>query len=355
MEKKSKERDRFNVAPGEAVGVIAAESMGEPSTQMVLRAFHSAGIASAVVVTGLPRIEEVIDAKKKPKSPTMHIRIEKSIEGDYDKAREIRRKIEEVRVGSLLKGFSEDLKSGIMLLYLDKEKLSASEVTSRSVITRLSKMERVEVTTEGENTIKIKALGASKKKADMKEARTAFVNVRGAVVFGIKGIKKALVQQSEDKKSYYIETSGSELEEVIKIQGVDKRHIYTNNLFEMFHVYGIEAARNLIANELNMTMVHEGGGVSFKHISLIADAMTYHGHITGVGRHGLAGSKESVLARAAFEETVKHFINASVFGERDYLKGVAENILIGKQVSVGTGVVKLSVKKEDLKRIKKAE
>jgi DNA-directed RNA polymerase subunit A" len=343
-----------NISPGEAVGVLAAESLGEPSTQMVLRAFHSAGIASAVVVTGLPRIEEIIDAKKKPKSPSMHIKLEKGVAGDYEKVREIRRKIEEVRVGSLLKGFSEDLKGGVMLLYLDKEKMAAYEVTQRSVVSRISKMERIEVSTEGDNTLKIKAIGAGKKRADMKEARTAFVNVRTAVVFGIKGIKKAIVQQTPDKKGYYIETSGSELEEVIKIEGVDKRHVYTNNIFEMLHVYGIEAARNLIANELNMTMANEGAGVSFRHISLVADAMTHKGIIMGVGRHGIAGSKESVLARAAFEETVKHFINASVFGERDMLKGVAENILIGKQVSVGTGTVRLSVRKEDLKKIKKA-
>ena len=185
----------------------------------------------------------------------------------------------------------------------------------------------------------------------MRSSRTTFVNVRTETVFGIPGIKKAVVQEDDDKK-FYILTTGSNIEEVIKIDGVDKERVYSNDVFETMRVYGIEAARNLIAHELVNTIQDEGLTVGFGHISLVADAMTFSGTIKGVGRHGIAGSKESVFARAAFEETVKHFINAGVFAERDPLRGVAENIMVGKQVSVGTGIVKLIVKKDDLKKIK---
>ncbi|MCL5102202.1 MAG: DNA-directed RNA polymerase subunit A'', partial [Candidatus Marsarchaeota archaeon] len=144
----------------------------------------------------------------------------------------------------------------------------------------------------------------------------------------------------------------SNMAKVIEIEGVDKDHIYSNDMFEVLKVYGVEAARNLIASEIQKTLVEEGFSIGFRHISLVADTMTYTGAIRSIGRHGIAGDKASVLARASYEETVKHFVNASVFGERDPLKGVAENILIGKQVAVGTGRIKLAIKKQDLKKIK---
>ncbi len=326
------------VTPGEAVGVVAAQSIGEPGTQMVLKAFHSAGISSVITTKGLPRIIEIVDARKKPKFPIMEIRLEKGIEKNYAKVREIWRKIEEVKVSNVITNFDEDLKSGTLILHLDKEKLSFYEITGKTVASRLSKREDLSVEQMDSETIKMKYKGKGRT-AHM--VRTAFVNVLGSAIVGIKGIIKATVQQAEDG-TYTITTSGSNLEEVMKIDGVDKWHLYSNDIFEVMRVYGIDAARNLIAHELDEVIKEEGFTVSFRHIALVADAMT----------HGVAGHKESVFARAAYEETVKHFTNASVFGEIDHLKGVAENILIGKQIGLGTGIIRLTVKKDDLKKVK---
>ena len=84
--------------------------------------------------------------------------------------------------------------------------------------------------------------------------------------------------------------------------------------------------------------------VDKRHCMLLADAMTMGGDINSIGRHGLSGEKAGVLARAAFEETVKHLINAAVRGEDDKLIGVTENIIVGQTVPVGTGLVKLKMK-----------
>ncbi len=336
------------VTPGEAVGVVAAQSIGEPGTQMVLKAFHSAGISSVITTKGLPRIIEIVDARKKPKFPIMEIRLEKGIEKNYAKVREIWRKIEEVKVSNVITNFDEDLKSGTLILHLDKEKLSFYEITGKTVASRLSKREDLSVEQMDSETIKMKYKGKGRT-AHM--VRTAFVNVLGSAIVGIKGIIKATVQQAEDG-TYTITTSGSNLEEVMKIDGVDKWHLYSNDIFEVMRVYGIDAARNLIAHELDEVIKEEGFTVSFRHIALVADAMTHTGNIKSIGRHGVAGQKESVFARAAYEETVKHFTNASVFGEIDHLKGVAENILIGKQIGLGTGIIRLTVKKDDLKKVK---
>lgn len=334
------------VVPGEAVGTVAAQSIGEPSTQMILRAFHTAGIASVVTTKGLPRIIELVDARKKPKFPTMLIFPEKRIANRYERVREIWRRLEDVKVSSLISGFEEDFKSGTMLLNLDREKLSFYEITGRHIASALSKKEGISVDQDGDN-IKVKV----KKKENIKSIRTAFVHVLDTSIIGIPGINKALVQQGEDG-TFYITTSGSNIEKVMEIEGVDRWHIYSNDPFEISRVYGIEAARNVLANELITTIKEEGLTVSFKHLALLADAMTYTGTIRSAGRHGIAGDKDSVFARAAYEETVKHFINAGLFGERDMLKGVAENVLIGKQIGLGTGKVRLAVKKSDIGKLK---
>ncbi len=334
------------VARGEAVGVVAAQSIGEPGTQMVLRSFHSAGIASVITTTGLPRIIEIVDARKKPKFPMMEIRLEKGASKNYEKVKEIWKKIEEVKVSSVLQRFEENLKSGVLILYLSKEKLEHYGMTGRTVASRLSKLEGVSVDGDGE-TIKVKV-----KDKEIKAVRTRFVKVLGSTIGGVNGIAKVVVQQDDDQ-TFYLTTSGSNIEGVLQVDGVDKDGIYSNDIFEVMRVYGIESARNLIANELMKTIQEEGIKVSFRHLGLVADAMTHTGVIKSVGRHGIAGEKESVFARAAYEETVKHFTNASVFGEVDTLRGVAENILIGKQIGVGTGRVRLAIKKEELKKIKK--
>ncbi|MGD0728618.1 MAG: DNA-directed RNA polymerase subunit A'' [Candidatus Micrarchaeaceae archaeon] len=346
MAKDKNDKRNRNVMPGEAAGTVAAQSIGEPSTQMMLRTFHAAGITSVIATRGLPRIIELVDARKRPKFPSMIINLEKNVGKNYEKAREIWRKMEEVKVSSVISSFDENFRGGTLVLHLDPEKLSFYEITGRAIASKLSKREDIGAELEG-NSIRIKA----KKKENIKGIRTTFVHVLNSAIIGIPGITKALIQQN-DEGAFYITTAGSNMEEVMKLEGVDIWDSYSNDQFEVARIYGIEASRNLLANELMATIKDEGITVSFRHVGLLADAMTYTGEIRSAGRHGIAGDKDSVLARAAYEETVKHFINAGVFGEKDQLKGVAENILIGKQIGLGTGRIKLTVKKENIKKLK---
>ncbi len=342
-----KDRD-LSVSRGEAVGVVAAQSIGEPGTQMVLRSFHSAGISSMITTTGLPRVIEIVDARKRPKFPMMEVRLEKNVSKNYDRVKDIWKKIEEIKVSGVMDRFEENLKSGVLLIFLNKEKMERYEIAARTVAARLSKMEGVSVDQDGD-TLKIKV-----KEKEIRSVRTKFVKIMGHTIGGVPGIMKVVAQQ-DDEGTFFLTTSGSNIEGVLQIEGVDKDNVYSNDIFEVMRVYGIEAARNLIASELMKTIKEESITVGFRHLGLVADAMTHTGAIKSVGRHGIAGEKESVFARAAYEETVKHFTNASVFGEVDRLKGVAENILIGKQIGVGTGRVRLAIKKEELKKIRKRD
>jgi DNA-directed RNA polymerase subunit A" len=345
-------KNSYNVVPGEPVGVIAAQSLGEPSTQMMLRVFHSAGIGSIITTRGIPRVMELVDARKTPSSPSTTIRFNEAIKKDYEQVRKIWKSLEEITLMYVIKDFEENFRAGTLTFILDKEKLEYYELTPKKIFTKISKMESLEASTEGEYKFIIKYRGKGKTIYNM---RVAFNRLLSSVLFGVPGIKKATIHQDEKDKSFYIITAGSNLEELMKIEGVDKWNIYCNDPFEVLEHYGIEATRNIIANELIDIIEEEGLTVNFRHIGLIVDTMSHSGKIKGVGRHGIAGEKESVFARAAYEETVKHFINACVFGEKDFLKGVAENILLGKQVNVGTGIVTIGIKNEDLKKIKPVE
>lgn len=347
--------ERYNVVHGEAVGTLAAQSIGEPGTQMLLKTFHQAGITSEMTIRGLPRIKELVDARKAPKTPLVEVQIERQHCKDLDKVNDIKKKIEEVKVSRLLSGFDEDFKNGSMKLTFSREKLSAYELTMRDVSSRLSKNEGMK-TTMDENVVKVEIKKLKNKdgtpgERSIKDLRIKFVHIRAMPVKGVPGISKVNISQARDG-SFYLLAVGNNLEGILGIGGVDRDRVYSNNPFEVARVLGIEAARTLIAHELANTIADAGITVSMKHLGLVADAMTFYGVIKSVGRHGVVGTKNSVFARAAYEETVKHFTNACIFGEKDMLTGVAENILIGKQVSIGTGTVKLTIKKENLKMLR---
>ncbi len=338
------------VAPGEAVGTVAAQSLGEPGTQMLLKTFHQAGVMSTMTVKGLPRIKELVDARKSPKTPMIEIQLEKGVARDLEKANAIKKKIEEVKVKRLLSSFDEDFKGESMRLALSKEKLALYELSEHHVLSKLGKIEGVKVGL-ADHVIKVELKKQKEQPRGIKDLRIRFIHIRDTSIKGVKGISKVTINQMKDG-GFYLLALGNNIEGVMQIDGVDRRHVYSNNPFEVSRVLGIEAARTLIMHELDSTVREADITVSIRHIGLIADAMTFQGNIKSVGRHGIVGGKNSVFARAAYEETVKHFTNACIFGERDMLTGVAENILIGKQVNIGTGTVKLGIKKENLKALK---
>ncbi|HEY6237806.1 MAG TPA: hypothetical protein VIZ68_01290, partial [Thermoplasmata archaeon] len=156
---------------------------------------------------------------------------------------------------------------------------------------------------------------------------------------GVPGIKRALIKKEKDE--YVIYTEGSALEGVLDIPGVDAGRTTTNSVFEIYKVFGVEAARAALVLEASRTLSEQGLGVDIRHLMLVSDVMTNEGDIRAIGRHGISGKKTSVLARAAFEITAAHLLKAAITGEVDELKGVAENIIVGQPITLGTGAVNL--------------
>lgn len=340
-----KNNKKYFVEYGEPVGIIAAQSVGEPGTQMILRSFHLAGIESTVATSGLPRIIELVDAKKKPSTPVTYIYLDQKISKNFDRASEMLKKINEVRMSNLARRALENFSKGKIKIVLDKQELESEGLTIRQVAARIEKDMGLDAQPVENGVI------VNMHTRNLKEIRNTKIAIMKMLVSGVDGAGKATVRRDDDTGEFYLVSAGSNIEGIMQIDGIDKSKTTTNDVFAVYRLFGIEAARNSLAVELKKTLKEQKISVDERHLNLIADAMTASGSVKGVGRHGLSGEKRSVFARAAYEETLKHLVHAAAFGETDKMRGVTENILVGKQIPIGTGSVKLAIKKEDMSKV----
>ena len=328
------------IEPGEPIGIVAAQSIGEPGTQMTLRTFHFAGIRELNVTLGLPRLIEIVDAKKVPSTPMMTIYLTEEYKSDKDKVLEVARKIEYTKVENVVSSTSIDIASMQIILQLDEDMLRDKGVTIEDVKKAISRLKLGDFNIEesDNNTLLISFSNVDSVSALFK-LRDKILNAK---IKGVKGIKRAIVQKKGDE--YVIITDGSNLAGVIGVKGVDVSKIETNNIREIEEVFGIEAAREMIIREISKVLAEQGLDVDIRHILLVADMMTRTGIVRQIGRHGVTGEKGSVLARAAFEVTVKHLLDSAARGDLEEFKGVVENIIIGHPIKLGTGMVELTMR-----------
>jgi DNA-directed RNA polymerase subunit A" len=337
--------DYAMVEPGEAVGVVAAQSMGEPSTQMTMRTFHYAGVAELNVTLGLPRIMEIVDARKQPSTPMMTIYLEEGIGSDRERVKEIANQIGAVNFGDIVDSTETSLMDFSVTFKLDKETMKIKALTVEDVVKRLNKS-KIEVPDFSDSSITLKS-----KVQELRELRKLTNKVLVIHIKGIKGVERAVVRK--EGSEYVTYTEGSNLKEVFKIEGLDKSRSKSNDILEIERVLGIEAARGAIISEILDTLNEQGLRVDIRHIMLIASAMTVNGRVRAIGRHGISGDKSSVLARAAFEITVDNLLMAGVKGEYEGLDGVVKNVIVGQPVHLGTGMVELVMKRENQKEAEK--
>lgn len=338
-------------------------------THNTMRTFHYAGVAEHVP-TGLPRLIEIVDAKKEPKKPIIDIYLKKSLASSRAEAEKLAKEISSVFISDVADVMEDLSKYQIKITYNEKDGKAwgISFANLRSIVEKYC--EDIQVS---DNVILIKP----KKKKTQKKKKTKDVTAKSGesgaaispeeklgeeevlnaryirrmanrlkqtIVRGISGINKAVPVKSQDGNEYFVRASGYNIAGVLSHPSVDPTRIYTNNIKEIERLYGIEAARNAIIKEIKDVMDMQKLSVDIRHIILIADAMTYSGSIKPIGRHGLSGEKVGVLGRAAFEETVRHLVNAASRAMKDRLAGVTENIIVGQTVPVGTGKIKLLLK-----------
>ena len=323
--------DKSRVEPGQAVGIVTAQSIGEPGTQMTLRTFHTAGIAEKNVTLGLPRIIELVDARKKPATPAMDIYLDKKIKSSRESAISIARNILETSIADLVTGIETDHSTEI-ILELDSERLRSRNCTMEDVISVLEPNKKF-TQEEVKDTIILKLVEES----DSITVNTLLNKIRKIIVKGVPDIERVTLK--EENGEWVIQTTGSNLLKVLEVEGIDKYNVRTNNIFEIATALGIEAARNALISELKATLENQGLEVDVRYLMLVSDLMCHKGYLQQIGRHGIAGSKDSVLARAAFEITVPTIARAAKEGEIEELKGITENVIVGSQIPIGSGTV----------------
>lgn len=334
---------KYKFEPGEAIGIVAAQSLSEPATQMTMRSYTLASQSDRLskVTQGLPRLIEIFDARKTFEK-TMKIYLMPEY-NEKDKAKEVAIKIKANKISDILSSDSIDLMEMKIELELDKE---SDKDRVQSLFEKHLK--------DYEISYRTKKILINPKKNDIKSVRKLKNKILKLHLDGVKGIENVFVVR--EGNDWIIQTTGTNMKKVLKMKEIDKKRTTTNDIHQVLEVLGIEAARNIILNESKETLEDQGLDVDIRHLMLLSDMMTVDGTVKDIGRYGVSGKKASVLARANFEETKRHLVNASFYGEEDKLEGVIENVLIGRIVPVGTGTVDLVVDINKFKsKVKKDE
>lgn len=327
------------VEPGESVGLISAESIGEPGTQMTLNTFHFAGVAEMNVTMGLPRIIEILDARKKVKTPMMEI----FLKSPFNKGKDIRKialAIKEHLVGDIINEFTINVMESKIEIKLNKEIMKEIGASNADVCAAIKKGVK-EANVKGSDDIVTLRLKTKDEKS-LHEIYKVKEKVKTIHLKGIKGITQVLPVKRKDE--FLVITAGSNLKKIFELDFVDMSRTRSNDVIEIGAVLGIEAAREAIIDEVYKVISAQGLNVDIRHIMLIADTMCSSGLINGITRYGIVSEKSSVLARASFETPIKHIINAALAGEVDMLNSVVENVMLNQPVPVGTGLPGLITK-----------
>lgn len=341
LETVEKEYTQALIEPGESVGIVSAESIGEPGTQMTLNTFHFAGVAEMNVTMGLPRIIEILDGRQNISTPMMEI----YLKSPYNKGKDIKQIAESI-IETTFKDVVEELVVNVSDLSvnatLNREKMKDLDLTPSAVVKKLEKGVKSVGIKLDDNVIVFKLKGKEKQ---LNEVYKLKEKVKDVFVKGVKGITQVLPIKRDDE--FVIITAGSNIAEVLEKDFVDETRTVSNDVFEICRVLGIEAARQAIINEVFKVIDRQGLEIDVRHIMLVADTMCTTGEIKGITRYGVVSEKSSVLARASFETPIKHIIEAALVGEEDKLTSVVENIMLNQPVPIGTGLPGLTTKGKD--------
>ncbi len=342
LEKRYKE---YKINPGEAIGVITAESFGEPGTQMTLNIFHFAGVSELNVTLGLPRLIEIFDARKEVSTPIMEVYLKKPYNTDIKAVKKVAAMIKETKLRELAHEFLINIIKKQIEVVLNKGNMRNLGITEKFLFDALAvKLKKVKIRKASNGNVVLKP---DLEEVSLKDVYKLKEKAKETFIKGIEGISQVLpIKQGNE---FVILTTGSNLKDTLKLEQVDETRTISNSLFEIASILGIEAAREAIVYEAKKVITEQGLDVDTRHILFISDLMTATGRVKGVTRSGITGEKESVLARATFETPLKHITGAALAGEEDLLNSVVENVLLNQPVPLGTGLPGLvaSMKKNE--------
>ena len=414
---------RSIVNPGEMVGMIAAQSIGEPTTQMTLNTFHYAGVASKANVTrGVPRMEELLTITSNIKNPSVTIYLNEDEETDKDRATELISYIEHTKLTNFVNCceiyfdpkplntlYSEDVEfmkeyndimditencsttevgkgltsnNWILRMVFDKNKMIDSNISIQYIHYALKEIYQDKIScfyndmNEDSVIFKIQLYIDSKKnKTGIDESDHIYMIksfqdklLNEIAIRGVKNIDKVSVrkivnylkydndsteQKYVKKEIWVLDTTGSNLKDILSLDNIDVSRTYSNSITEMKDILGIEAARKCIFNEIKEVMDFADSYINFHHIGLLADRMTYNNKMVSIFRHGINNDNIGPIAKATFEETTDMFLRAAKHGELDEMRGVSANVMCGQDGYYGTSAFSVYLNNKDIEEMDK--
>ena len=322
--------------PGEPCGTIAAQSIGEPGTQMTLRTFHYAGVEEFSVTQGLPRLIEIVDARRFPSTPMMEIHLEEQYRKTENEAIKVHNRIEQIRIEQITHDVDLDFVNWNIVINLIPEICERKGIDIDEIPEILKRYKKKGTIKREGNSIIIDP-GIE----DLQSLQKLREKILKKVVKGVRGVKRGLLTPINNNEEWVIKTEGTNMPGVVQIDGVDSSKTISNHIHEIEKLFGIEAARSMIIYEAQKVLEQQGLDVDLRHLLILSDLMCHSGTIQSIGRHGISGSKSSVFARAAFEVTVNQLLDAGLYGEEERLLGIPENVIIGQVAKIGTGSVQV--------------
>jgi DNA-directed RNA polymerase II subunit RPB1 len=400
---------RSVVHPGEMVGVVAAQSIGEPATQMTLNTFHFAGVASKKVTSGVPRLKEILNVAKTMKTPSLTVYLDPSYASDQEKAKEIRSAIEHTTLKSVTVATEiyydpdpratviaddeemvylhfeipdEEIEASIdkqspwlLRIELDRAAMNDKDLTMAEVGEKIKETFRDDlfVIWSEDNAEKLiircrvirdpKSLDEESEAEEDQMLKRIESNMLEAITLrGVPDITRVVMMKYDRKMpdetgkyakfpEWVLETDGVNLQDVMCVPGVDSSRIYTNSFIDILSVLGIEAGRAALYKEVYNVIASDGSYVNYRHMALLVDAMTSRGHLMAVTRHGINRNDTGALMRCSFEETVEILFEAGAAAELDDCRGVSENVILGQLAPIGTGAFDVMVDDSILKEL----
>jgi len=402
---------KSRIIPGEMVGPIAAQSIGEPATQMTLNTFHYAGVSAKSNVTrGIPRLRELLHISKDIKSPSVTIYLNKDIENDKNKAQHIKNKLEYTILKDLVVNckiyydpVSSTRKSSIKE---DRGLLDIYRVFNETIDEDINNPWLIRFTFDKDlmmdkgivmEDINLALLSWANKAGDIDKIEYIYtddnskeligrltinniisgnsgIEEQSDVISTLKKITDELINKLEikgvnyihnivmnkvkyssyengdiiNKERWILETDGSNLLDVLNQPYIDCTKTITNDIIEVYSLLGIEAARSLLISEIVEVITEGAGYINSRHVDLLCDTMTSKGFLTAINKQGITKGDIGPLAKCSFEDTTGQLIRAGVFGEKDNLKGVSSNIMLGQIIPSGTGFTGILLDEEEL-------
>ena len=417
---------RAIVAPGEMVGMIAAQSIGEPTTQMTLNTFHFAGVASKSNVTrGVPRIEEILSLSAEPKNPSLTVFLKQDEETDREKAQSIMYMLEHTKleelvasieicfdpddlntlinedkntmqqyrafenimdecIGTTLADSSNEKSKWIVRMELNPEIMLEKNITmddinftlknsygndiscvysdynSEKLIFRIRMNNILKQGSKGTKKIKVNPLDQSDQIYILKNFQDQLLH--NIIIRGIKKINKVILRRIKDnvvekggiyKKQdiWVLDTIGTNLMDVMALDYIDSNRTFSNDIVEIYNVFGIEAARQSIYNELTDVIEFDGTYINYHHLTVLCDRMTFTNKMISIFRHGINNDNIGPIAKASFEETPEMFLKAARHAELDNMRGVSANVMVGQEGLYGTNAFQVVLDIEEMRKL----